>query len=128
MAAARSPLEATGIRLVVATRPDTPSPGRLAVRVIVETRDLALTNKNGRWSGKLDVVYVQQSVPDGKGTKLAHDQVDMNLTEEEFAKAAEEGLIIPKELSAASSAYRLKVVVRDANTGAVGSVEIPREK
>jgi VWFA-related protein len=128
MQAARSPLDATGVRLVVATRPGTPAPGRLDLRVIIEASDIALTGKGGRWAGKIDLAFVQQPTPDGKGATLIKDYVDINLTPEAYAKALEQGLIVPKELSMASSAYRLKVVVRDAHSGAVGSVEILRGK
>ncbi|MCE5307416.1 MAG: VWA domain-containing protein [Acidobacteriales bacterium] len=126
MQAATSPLESTGIRLVVATRPDMPSPGRLSVRIMLDVRDIAFTNKDGRWACKIDLAFVQQPTADGKRTTLVKDDLDITLTPEAYAKVVEEGLIVPKELSMASSAYRLKVVVRDANSGAVGSVEMPR--
>jgi len=123
---AHSPLESTAIRLVVATRPDTPSAGRLDLRVIIEAKDVAFSRKDRSWAGKIDLAYVQQPTPDGKGTTLLKDNVELKLTPENYARIIEEGLIIPKQLSMDSFAYRLKVVVRDANSGAVGSVEIPR--
>ncbi len=128
MQAARSPLDATGVRLVVATRPDTPAPGRLALRMLIEVNDIALTEKGGHWVGKVDLAYVQQPTPDGKGATLVKDELDIRLTPEAYAKALELGLIVQKDLSLASSAYRLKVVVRDVNSGATGSVEILRGK
>jgi VWFA-related protein len=128
MQTARSPLDATGVRLVVATRPDTPAPGRLALRILIEASDLALTEKGGHWVGKIDLAYVQQPAPDGKGATLVKDEVNINLSPQDYAKVIEEGLIIPKEASMASSAYRLKVIVRDAHSGAAGSVEILRGK
>jgi hypothetical protein len=128
MQAARSPLDATGVRLVVATRADTPAPGRLDLRIIIEANDIALTRKGGRWAGRIDLAFVQQPTPDGKGATLIKDFVDINLTPEAYAKAVELGMIVPKELAMASSAHRLKIVVRDANSGALGSVEISRGK
>jgi VWFA-related protein len=121
-----NPLEATGIRLMAAIKPDTPAPGRLAVRIMIEPADLAFREVDGRWTVKLDMAYVQQPTPAGAGMTLVKDEVNLHMRPEAYAKTREEGLIVQKVLPAAASTYKLRIVVRDAGSGAVGSVEIPR--
>ncbi len=120
------PLEATGIRLMAAIKPDTPAPGRLAVRIMIEPADLSFREVDGRWTVKLDMAYVQQPTPAGAGMTLVKDEVNLHMRPETYAKTREVGLVVQKSLPAAASAFKLRIVVRDANSGAAGSVEIPR--
>jgi hypothetical protein len=111
---------------MAAIKPDTPAPGRLAVRIMIEPADLAFREVDGRWTVKLDMAYVQQPTPAGAGMTLVKDEVNLHMRPEAYAKTREEGLIVQKVLPAAASTYKLRIVVRDAGSGAVGSVEIPR--
>jgi hypothetical protein len=121
-----NPLEATGIRLMAAIKPDAPAPGRLAVRIMIEPADLSFREVDGRWTVKLDMAYVQQPTPAGAGMTMVKDEVNLHMRPEAYAKTREEGLVVQKVLPAAASAHKLRIVVRDAGSGAAGSVEIPR--
>jgi VWFA-related protein len=121
-----NPLEATGIRLMAAIKPDIPAPGRLAVRIMIEPADVSFREKDGRWTAKLDMAYVQWPTPAGEGATLLKDELNLHMSPEAYAKTREDGLIVQKALTVAASAHKLRIVVRDANFGATGSVEILR--
>jgi hypothetical protein len=123
--AAGNPLEATGVRMVVTLKPNVPAPGRLSVRTAIELTDLALTLREGRWRGRVDVVYAVLSALDTQAAKGIQDDIRLDLTPATYVKALEAGLILHKELPIPDSARRLKVIVRDSVTGATGSVDIP---
>ena len=123
--AAANPLEATGVRMVVTLKPNVPAPGRLSVETNVELTDLALTLKEGRWRGRMDVIYAVWSALDTEAAKGMQDDIRLDLAPATYAKALDAGLILRKELPITGSARRLKVIVRDAVTGATGSVDIP---
>jgi hypothetical protein len=120
-----SPLEATGVRMVVDLKPNLPAPGRLSVHTTIELSDVTLTLKDGRWAGKLDVAYALSSALDAQTATGSQDEIRLDLTPETYRKALHAGLILHKELPMSDSAQRLKVIVRDTATGATGSVEIP---
>ncbi|MCX6625701.1 MAG: VWA domain-containing protein [Acidobacteria bacterium] len=122
--AVASPLESTGIRLVVSTRPDVPSEGRLGVRTMIEVADLTLTRKDGHLVGRIDFAYLEEPAADGKKSKLTRDEISINLTQEAYEKALEEQLFVQKDLALDASAGRLRVIVRDQASGAMGSVDI----
>jgi len=83
---------------------------------------------DGRWTGELDIAYVQQAAPQGTGAAVTKQQIDLKLADEAYRKALDMGFVAQDDLNAASSAYRLRVVVRDVSTGATGTVEIDRRK
>jgi len=120
-----NPLEATGIRLMAAIKPDTPSTGKLAVRVMIEPVDIAFRQADGRWMAKLDVAYVQQAAPDAPKVTVVKDEVNLHMSPEAYAQVGRNGLVVQKVLDSTACGHRLRIVVRDAVSGATGSVEIP---
>ncbi len=122
--AVASPLESTSIRLLVATKPDLPTKGRLVVRVLIEPADLAFTRTAGQLTGRVDLAFLQEPTPDGKKSKLTRFELAIRLSQAEYEKALEEGLVVQKDLPLESCTWRLRVVVRDVESGATGSVDI----
>ncbi len=54
--------------------------------------------------------------------------VNMHLTREAYEDAVKDGVKLTRNLPLARGAARLRIVVRDASSGAIGSVSIPLEK
>ena len=73
----------------------------------------------------MDVIYAVWSALDTEAAKGMQDDIRLDLAPATYAKALDAGLILRKELPITGSARRLKVIVRDAVTGATGSVDIP---
>jgi len=125
-AAVWSPLESTAIAVNV--RVDfiqQPQPDAVNVFVQIDPTTISFRKDAGRWKADLDIVYVQKDehgVMQGDGTS---DAMSLALTDENYAKLLREGLIHQRRFPRQSRAATLRIVVRDAETGAVGSVTVP---
>jgi hypothetical protein len=126
--AAENPLDATGVGVTVRLRPFKSDAGdQVEVIVSVDPRDLTLQPENGRWTGLVDVWSAQYS---NKGEALAgiSKTVAADLKEGTYQKVMQEGLSVLLKATVEREAQELRVVVRDAPSGAVGSVRIPLRK
>ena len=74
--------------------------------------------------GAVDVVMLVLS--DQNAVLNAQDQTfHLHLSPEIYAKLMKEGASVTKDLTIAPNAVQVRVVVRDANTGTMGTVRIP---
>jgi len=126
-AAIASPLEQTGLRMVVGVARNMPAPGRLTLRLTIDTAEIQFVEQDGRRKGLLDIAYVQLSGPK-KSVEIARDRLKLNLLPETYATVQAKGLVVEKELDMTASRYRLRVVARAVSTGVTGSVEIPMDQ
>jgi hypothetical protein len=94
------------------------------VVVKLETQEIHFENTGGRWRANLDVAFVQLA-KDGRVLEGTKDHLELALLPETFGDAAAQGWFYPKTLDVDPRAEKLRVVVRDLKTGAVGSVSIP---
>jgi hypothetical protein len=126
--AAQNPLEATGVGVTVRLRPFKSTVGeQLKITVSVDPHDLAFDLVNGRWTGLFDVwaaQYSQQGKPLGAILKTA----SWNLKEEDYQQVMREGLSLTFNEMVKRGAEELRVVVRDAPSGSLGSVKVPLRK
>ena len=116
-----SPLESTGLGLTLRLAPNLPRPGKLRVVMLVDVTNIQLEKKEDRWTGKLEVLFVQQGAAD-KPPKVVGDAMEVNLKQETYRAALQRGLLMAKDLDLADTGYQLKVAVRDANSGNTGTV------
>jgi VWFA-related protein len=122
-----SPLEATGMNLVVALKPDQANPAQLNVLVKIDPQGISLEPQGDRWAGRLDILFVQKN-DKGKQFGGVDETVSLNLSKPNFDKLSKEGLIFRKSVLMDPQAKLLRVVVRDAPSGTLGSVSVPYEK
>lgn len=123
--AVRTPLDATGIALLVRVVADQPpKPGRWKILVLVDPRTMALESQGDRWVGTLDLLFAQQA-PDGRELRAVKDILTLRLTGETYQRILKEGAAFAKVLEVLPSAVQLRVVVRDPATGNLGAVTIP---
>jgi VWFA-related protein len=123
--AVRTPLDATGISLLVRVASDAPpKPGRWKIFVVVDPRTVALEAQGDRWAGALDLLFVQQA-PDGRELRAVKDILTLRLTRDTYQRILKEGAVVIKVLDLLPAAAQLRVVVRDPATGNLGAVTIP---
>ena len=123
--AAESVLDATSLGLTVEARwVNVPGAERLKLVVHIERQDVQFEEKNARWAGGLDILYVSRN-EEGQTLGMTADHARMNLRRETYEGSGEEGLTFTKELPVKPGTWQLRVVVRDAGSGATGSVTIP---
>jgi hypothetical protein len=125
--AARSTLEATQIGMFVRLGRDVPQSGKLRVVLSMDVRNINLEQKGDRWAGALDIVFVQQTAAT-EAPSVVNDSLTLHLTKEVYQQALKTGLRFGKDLDLAKAGYYLRVAVRDATSGNVGSVNIRTER
>lgn len=92
--------------------------------VKLDTQEIHFENKDGRWRAQLDVVFAQVS-KDGRVIESVKDHLDLALLPQTYSDAATQGWFYPRTVDVNPKAEKLRVVVRDLATGAIGSVSVP---
>lgn len=92
--------------------------------VKLDTQEIHFENKDGRWRAQLDVVFAQLA-KDGRILESVKDHLDLALLPETYDNAATQGWLYPRTVDVNPKAQKLRVVVRDRATGAIGSVSVP---
>jgi len=121
-----SPLNATALGLTVGIARPSGDPPALRLGIHVAPRGVTLAQEGERWVGALNFFFVQQDL---QAQKLASEgqTLTMRLTEERRRQFTQDGLVLERKIPLAAGASRLRVIVRDAGSGAIGSVTIPLE-
>jgi VWFA-related protein len=123
--AAFSPLEATTLGMIVAVQALAPAAEhKLELRVAIDPKQLLLKTESEHRKGVIDMMYVQTSAT---GDVLASEKqrLDLNFDEKQFAHLAKVGAVFLRHVTADAKATQLRVIVRDAASGNLGSVAIP---
>jgi hypothetical protein len=72
----------------------------------------------------MDFLFAQLS-PAGQMLKGLAQPLSLRLTQQEYQQILEKGISISGRLEIVSGAERVRVVVREATSGATGSIDIP---
>jgi hypothetical protein len=120
---ARNPLDATGIGMTAVAH-QVGTTRALKTSVLFDLRDVRMAQTDGAYTGAVDIVMLDLN--DQNKILGAVDQTfQLKLPPDLYAKLLKEGVSLTKELPIAPDAVQLRVVVRDANTGTMGTVRIP---
>jgi VWFA-related protein len=122
--AAKSAVESLGIGLTVKVPSNPLSWSRQDIVLNIDTHDVHFDEGDGRWKGQLDLVLVQVG-KDGRVLDGVKDHLELVLHPNTYDVAMERGWFYPKSVNVNPEAEKLRVVVRDVATGAVGSVSVP---
>ncbi len=119
-----SPLDATEIGLTVHIAPYAPKPGSFEVLVKVDPQGIGLQKNNDRWDGKLDVLLIQK---DARGNQFdgRDETVEMQLKQDKYDIISKDGLTYRQVIEKNSRATHIRILVRDASSGQIGSVTVP---
>jgi VWFA-related protein len=121
-AAMWSPIDASRLGLTVRALP---AGNALELELAIDLRDLALRQQDGIWVGTLDLMLAQLSA-DARNLKGVSHVVNLQLNPETYRVARErQAVVLTERLGVVSGAALLRVLARDASSGALGSVSIP---
>jgi VWFA-related protein len=126
--AAQSPLDATALGVGVKGKILASSPGRvLQLQVVLDPRQFLLHDRENRREGGLDLLFLQK---DSAGKFLAAEKQHfaINFDRKEYDLLAKTGLVLQRKLAIDIKSAEIRVLVRDADSGALGSVTIPVKK
>ena len=82
---------------------------------------------DGTWADDVQVIWVQFAA-DGKPASARSQSLTVNLSPEEYSQSQHGDVKITREVSLKTEAVKLRIVVRDIATGAIGSVDVPLQK
>ena len=127
--AATSPMDANGIALTAQVLPGMASgkpstPESLQVTVQIDPRTVTLVAKDGLTTGQLDVLFVQHDKA-GRSLDVLNHSINLELGSTELVKIRRFGILFNKDLKRTKDAESLRVIVRDVDSGATGSITIP---
>jgi VWFA-related protein len=121
-AAMWSPIDASRLGLTVRALP---AGNALELELAIDLRDLALRQQDGQWMGTLDLMLVQLSA-DARNLKGVSHVVNLQLNPETYRVArGRQAVVLTERLGIVSGATLLRILARDASSGALGSVSIP---
>lgn len=126
--AAGSPLDVTDLSVSVKEKVVGPlSAHLLQIQVILDPKQLLILEEQGHWRGGLDLLFLQSN---GGGSVLAAEKqhFEVNFGEQEYQYLSKVGLVLQRRLKIETGAVAVRVLVRDAGSGALGSVTFPLGK
>lgn len=130
--AARSPLDATdlgvSVKCTALGRGTTPQAKRPAqVQVMLQPTELLLRDEEQHRRGGLDLLFLQTNA---KGEFLAAEKqhFEVNFSEKEYERLPQDGLILRRRLAVDPATTKIRVLVRDSESAALGSVTFPVSK
>jgi hypothetical protein len=101
----------------------------LTLNLRVDINDLLLTADHNHRQGELEIVIAQLSpTGDVLSDSARQHSVKLNLKEDYYNQLQREGLALTFPIALDPHAVQLKVVTRDANSGAMGTLSIPMDK
>lgn len=120
-----SPIDASALGLVVQIAPADPQhPNDWNLYLKLNPSGVGLSADNGRHNGKVDLLFVQKD-EHGRQFNSSGDGIALALTDESFGKFQKSGFVYHRFVPKTQQATNLRIIARDASSGAVGSVTIP---
>lgn len=122
---AASPVESTQVPLTVQLAVSSAADGaHLTARVHFEVVSMLTRQKNGRWTGNFEVIFMQIGDKD-KLLDATSKEITADLDDAHYADVAKKGTGISADLKFFSRARLLCVILHDKGSEAAGSVRIP---
>jgi len=126
-AAIGSPVEWTNLNLEVALKAFNPASRTVDVQVGLDTHELSLESKDGRWNDTIYVLFTQL----GAGDKIITSEKEtfgMNLKPETYDRLMKIGTKFSGQLVLSPEVVSLRVIAQDTGSGSIGTLTIPIKK
>ena len=124
---AMSPLEATAIELTTRVMATDVSTRKIAVVTWMDLHQIFFKSEGGKRIAKIDAALAQV---DDRNTIVGVESqaMSLELAPEVYQRLLAQGGTYSKEVTVDPKAVSLRIVIRDADTGNIGSVNVPLEK
>lgn len=123
--ATASPIDATNLSLRVEVKalppPDT---GTLEFDVGLDLHEILLQESDGRHKGGIEMVFVQKDA-NARVMSIDSKTIAFNFEQKRYEGFLTSGLVMTRRLPLAPATTQVRLVVRDFQSGATGSVTIP---
>jgi VWFA-related protein len=125
---ARSPVEATGIRIRVQLTPLDVSVARtLSLSVSLDAAQFQFTQANGLWSDTVEAAFIQLD-DQNRVIQTSPLRLPLALDSDTYDQLLKQGMFLPQKLPILSNAATLQVIVCDGGSGKIGSLRIALNK
>lgn len=123
--AADSPLDATNLGMIVSAKASSPGASRaLDLHIGIDPKQLLLRESGDHRKGALDLFFLQRDAS-GKTVSAEKQHMDVNLEVKQYEYLAKAAMVLDRHLTIAPQATEIRVVLRDAGSGSLGSVTLP---
>ena len=120
-----SPIDSTALPLTAEVQLTGEHAETVQVLVQIDPKAVSFKKDGDRWKAELDVAFVQKDAHGLKQGTGGLENLSIAMTEDNYKKVIEQGLIHRYRGAREPGATTLRIVVRDANTASLGSVTIP---
>jgi len=121
-AIASSSLDFQGIQFTVEARPTAKADPILLVNV--PASEVEMSSKDGKMVGQLEVWFLQKRAS-GEDVYNTHWKSDLLLPPGQYQAALRTGISLSGAFTLKPSAAKVRVIVRDSQSGKIGSVDVP---
>jgi hypothetical protein len=97
------------------------------VRLRFDPAQMSFTSVAGRYADQVDVLWAELS-SDGRLTSSVAQHLELNLLPSSYQKAQASGMTLKDTVDLRPETAELRIVARDAGSGAVGSMNVPLGK
>ncbi|HEV3219666.1 MAG TPA: VWA domain-containing protein [Candidatus Acidoferrales bacterium] len=126
--AIRSPLESTDLAFdVQADGVNVSGARQLKIKITLDANQLRFRQQGVRWTDSLTKVWVELD-SDGRQIGTISKTISLNPTQDEYKQLLQNGYSSSETLALAPDAAEVRLVLRDAGNGSIGSVTIPLAK
>ncbi len=127
-ATAWNPLDATGLRVAVrAWQFYVAGADRIKLELHFVPQDVRLIKRDGQYVGALELVFSQRT-GNGKVYSTRVYRQGLKISEQGYERIMTEGMTLSRDFDLLRDAELVMVVVRDPESGQMGSVRIPLDK
>jgi len=116
-----NPLDLTGIGIVATVETKAEN---LTVRLRLDPKSLALTERDGVWNGKVEELFIERNDAGGQVARVSQTS-RIQISHAAKANYQRSGLALTQTLKLAPNATKLVIAVRDSASGRTGSLTIP---
>ena len=120
-----SPVDAANLSIVAQIRaPEKETPDQFGLRLMLNAREIEFVDTPSGKGCALDFVFVQR---DASGKQLIGEQrhAEFNPDQKKYDSLLQTGMLVTNHIKLLRGVAVLKIVVRDAKSGAIGSVTVP---
>ncbi|HET7220416.1 MAG TPA: VWA domain-containing protein, partial [Vicinamibacterales bacterium] len=126
-AAVLSPINASALGMTLRIDPVTGTSAEYRLSVRVQPGALALERRGSESHGAVDLIVAQVRADGAEGRSL-DQRLDIAVSDERLPHLLREGMSVDHTFTLVPSAVRLRVVVRDVRTGAIGAIGVSRQQ
>ena len=124
-AAVVSPIDARGLNMTVRIDPVAGRPAEYRLTLRVQASAIGLERREGESRGAVDVIVAQVRADGAEGRSLDR-RMDISVPDARLPEFQRDGISLDHTFTLVPSAARLRIVIRDARTGAVGAIGVSR--